>query len=239
MATKMTATEITERINKAQETVRKLNDLIWKREAKLKKLHKELAKASDKVESGHRWSPKEMVQWSIEDEEDALEQNRKKLPEKQAILEKWQKKLEEVNAEAKKLDEIPEQLKKLQQELAENIATSDIRHRERMYKDEAEMEWHDFTEKYSYTEREYYMGRSQKDFEEMVKRDAVAEAKWWILDLINRVEKKVGEITEWHLWFTSKALNGYVTGTKGFAKVETIIAGGYNIQRRHNRVLVK
>lgn len=239
MATKMTASEITERINKAQETVRKLQNLIWKREEKLKKLNKELAKASDKVESGHRWSPKEMVQWSIEDEEDALKENRKKLPEKQAILEKWQKKLEEVNAETKRLDEIPEQLKKLQQELAEKIATSDIKHRERMYQDNKEMDYKEFTEKYSYTEREYYMGRSDKDFREMVKRDAVAEAKWWILDLINRVEKKVGEITEWKLWFTSKALNGYVVGTKGSAKIETIIAGGWNIQRRHNRVLVK
>ena len=52
-------------------------------------------------------------------------------------------------------------------------------------------------------------------------------------------KKKVGEITEWKLWFTSKALNGYVTGTKGSATIETIIAGGWNIQRRHNRVLVK
>lgn len=239
MATKMTATEITERINKAQEVVRKLQNLIWKREEKLKKLNKELAKASDKVESGHRWSPKEMVQWSIEDEEDALKENRKKLPEKQAILEKWQKKLEEVNAENKRLDEIPEQLKKLQKELAEQIIEADIRRRERMYKDRAEMEWEDFTEKWSWREREYYMGRSDKDFREMVKKDAMAGAKWWVIDLINRVEKKVGEITEWKLWFTSKALNGYVTGTKGSAVIETIIAGGWNIQRRHNRVLVK
>lgn len=239
MATKMTATEITERINKAQETVRKLKELIWKREAKLKKMNKELAKASDKVEAGRRWSPKELLEMDIEHEADALEENKKKLPGKEAILEKWNKKLEEVNAETKRLDEIPEQLKKLQQELAEKIVASDIRHRERMYQDDKEMDYQDFIEKYSYTEREYYMGRSQKDFEEMVKRDAQAEAKWWILDLINRVEKKVGEITEWKLWFTSKALNGYVTGTKGSAVIETIIAGGWNIQRRHNRVLVK
>lgn len=239
MATKMTATEITERINKAQEVVRKLNNLIWKREAKLKKLHKDLAKASDKPRDGHRWTEKELIEWDIEHEEDALAENRKKLPEKEAILEKWQKKLEEVNAETKRLDEIPEQLKKLQQELAEKIVASDIKHRERMYEDESTMSWADFTEKYSYTEREYYMGRTQKDFEEMVKKDARAEAKWWILDLINRVEKKVGEITEWRLWFTSKALNGYVVGTKGSAVIETIIAGGWNIQRRHNRVLVK
>lgn len=239
MATKMTAVEITERINKAQEAVRKLNNLIWKREEKLKKLHKELAKASDRVESGHHWTPKELLEMDIEHEEDALEENRKKLPEKEATLAKWQKKLDEVNAENRKLNEIPEQLKKLQAELTEKIVASDIRHRERMYQDDKEMDYHDFIEKYSYTEREYYMGRSDKDFEEMVRRDAVAEAKWWILDLINRVEKKVGEITEWRLWFTSKALNGYVVGTKGSAVVETIIAGGYNIQRRHNRVLVK
>lgn len=239
MATKMTASEITERINKARETVRKLELLIEKRETKLKKLQKDLAKANDKVESGHRWSAKEMIQWSIDDEEEALKENRKKLPDKIAILEKWQKKLEEANAESNKLNEIPEQLKKLQKELADQIIESSLKHRAKMYKDSSEMEWKDFIKKYGRSDYEYYMGYSDKDFREKVTKDANADAKYWILNLVSRVEKKVGEITEWKLWFATNSLNGYVIGTKGSAKVETIIAGGYNIQCLHNRVLVK
>ena len=130
-------------------------------------------------------------------------------------------------------------MKKLQAELVEKIIASEINYRAKMRKDEKEMEWKDFTEKYSWRDREYYMGRSEKDFREMVIKDANYEAKMWVLDLVNRVEEKVGQITNWKLWFASKALNGYVEGTKGSATIETIFAGGYNIQCLHQRVLVK
>ena len=53
-----------------------------------------------------------------------------------------------------------------------------------------------------------------------------------------------GEITSWagiHLEAGSycAVLNGYVEGKEGRARVESILAGGYNIQRLHIRVLVK
>ena len=238
MATKMTAVEVTERINKAQEVVNKLEALICRREGKLKKLQHDLAKASDERKGG-MYSEKQLIEWSIEDEQTALEENRKKLPEKKAVVEKWQRKLEEINAESRKLDTIPEQLKRLQKELVEKIVKAEIEHRERIYEDSRNMSWDEFSKKHSYHEREYYTGRSDRDFKEMVTRDAHAEAKYWILDLMRRVEKKVGEITEWNLYFGGIALNGWVVGTKGKAFVETIIAGGYNIQCLHNRVLVK
>jgi hypothetical protein len=59
--------------------------------------------------------------------------------------------------------------------------------------------------------------------------------------LIKKVEKIVGQIED-----ASKLqinhqgeLDGIIKGNKGIAKIETISAGGYNIQRRHYRVLVK
>lgn len=59
--------------------------------------------------------------------------------------------------------------------------------------------------------------------------------------LIARVEKKTGKITDASaLRVASNAeLNGKVIGEKGEAYVETITAGGYNIQCLHYRVLVK
>lgn len=59
-------------------------------------------------------------------------------------------------------------------------------------------------------------------------------------DLCNRISDVVGEITDiQNLRIASNGnLDGVVTGTKGKAKVETIGAGGYNIQCFHYRVLV-
>lgn len=58
--------------------------------------------------------------------------------------------------------------------------------------------------------------------------------------IIERTNAIVGEITDAsNLRIGSKAdLNGYVIGTRGIAKVQTIGAGGYNIQCFHFRTLI-
>ena len=60
-------------------------------------------------------------------------------------------------------------------------------------------------------------------------------------DLVRRITKVVGEIQDVsNLSIGSKQgeINGTVKGTKGIATVDTISAGGYNIQCFHYRVLV-
>lgn len=60
-------------------------------------------------------------------------------------------------------------------------------------------------------------------------------------DLCNRISAVVGEITDvsdLRIGRQQGELNGIVTGTKGKARVETIGAGGWNIQCFHYRVLV-
>jgi hypothetical protein len=73
----------------------------------------------------------------------------------------------------------------------------------------------------------------------------VRDARAFVLDLLNRTKEITGEITSWagvHLTVGTNGfpvLNGYVEGKEGRALVESIYAGGYNIQRLHVRVLVK
>lgn len=60
-----------------------------------------------------------------------------------------------------------------------------------------------------------------------------------LIELITKVSKITGEIVDADLYIEKGDLNGIVTGKDGKAKVNTIGAGGYHIQRFHYRVLVK
>lgn len=76
--------------------------------------------------------------------------------------------------------------------------------------------------------------------DEDLRREAKNDADAAILDLMNRVYEKAGEIVKCIDWTISKGrLNGIIEGTKGSVSVESVFAGGYNIQRPHVRTLVK
>ena len=66
MATNMTASEITERINKTQEAIRKLTALIEKREKDLPKAQKKLA-GLDKETQWNEWWDVHMKVYNLED----------------------------------------------------------------------------------------------------------------------------------------------------------------------------
>ena len=78
--------------------------------------------------------------------------------------------------------------------------------------------------------------------EEFITKLLDEEEKGKVFDLIRRVTKVTGTITDasaLRIGEQSGELNGLVIGEEGKAFVETIGAGGYNIQRFHYRVLVK
>lgn len=76
---------------------------------------------------------------------------------------------------------------------------------------------------------------------ESLKKENLENAQQSVLNLIEKVEDRVGKVTDWsNLHFGANGmLNGRVTGNLGSTYVETIPAGGYNIQRFHYRVLLK
>lgn len=138
------------------------------------------------------------------------------------------------------LNEIPEIFNRLRDELVATWDKWDIERRERIKKDRNEMTNDKFWKKYNHTDWEF-MYKTEAQI-----HDAnVQDAKILILDLYYRVKNITGEVTDWTHIFAEigthgfTVLNGTVIGKEGRAKVESIYAGGYNIQRLHVRVLVR
>ena len=83
---------------------------------------------------------------------------------------------------------------------------------------------------------EYWADASDEDIEKRARRSADA----YVMDMIRRVTKKVGNITDYSdLTVKGPAINGRITGDRGSTYVDTITAGGYNIQRLHYRVILR
>lgn len=82
--------------------------------------------------------------------------------------------------------------------------------------------------------------RDEAEREAWLENTMEEEKKAKLADLINRINKVVGTITDASgLYIGDKGeINGYVVGTESRAKIETIGAGGYNIVCFHFRTLV-
>ena len=137
------------------------------------------------------------------------------------------------------ITDIPDVLKGLQEELVERWDKWDIEHRDRIQADYRELDYKEFSRKYIQAD---VILKSKSD--EQIHDDNVQSAENLIIDLIYRVRKITGEITDWSDICASAGtggftvLNGTVIGKEGIAFVESITAGGYNIQQLHIRVLV-
>lgn len=80
---------------------------------------------------------------------------------------------------------------------------------------------------------------SAPDREAWLKKYLEAEKREMILDLVSRLREHVGTITDatgLHMGYTG--VEGLIIGDKGKAKLQSIGAGGYNVQCWHVRVLI-
>lgn len=88
------------------------------------------------------------------------------------------------------------------------------------------------------------MGAVRYDFlyhatEEDIKKACAKEAEQYVRNLWYRIKDIIGDVVDYgHLYLSGPAINGPIYGTKGNVRLETILAGGYNIQRLHYRVLL-
>lgn len=178
--------------------------------------------------------------YDIVHQEDDIERNQKEIEEIKSSLEKYRLQLAgEMEKESMFIREIPESMKQMQEELVVRWDAHDIDRREFLKQQKKELSYQEFFKKYTYSDSEFIY---QTD--EQIHNSNLQESKIFILNLYNRIKSITGEVTDWNdirlaCGNTGPVLNGYVEGREGRCCVESILAGGYNIQRLHVRVLVK
>ncbi len=236
------STELRKRLEKAQENVAKREATIERQKAQLEKKIKAAEKLGCNTETdtpytyaGHGNDDKYWAMCDVESKREEIKDSKKKLVELQQIAANWQEKLDkQLKIEATYEFEMPAIFQQCKEDLAKDWTETDIRRREIMKEKRRELPWKEFRKAYSYNQEQEY-GKTDEEFMRINLRDA----ELFIIDLYNRVKAITGEVTDWkNIHYGGKALNGYVVGKDGTAKVETILAGGYNIQRLHMRVLV-
>ena len=236
----MMSFEIQERLNKAQETVEKRKATIERHKAQAEKKLQKI--------TTNGWSVEAKMEYAKADNRDAYwmicEYEMKladiisaeyKLEEAEQIVKNWQDKLNrQIAMELTLANEVPEAFKQARAELVEEWVAGDIRARDVMLQKKKELSYEEFRKLYRYTEEDA-LKHTDEEFRKIEER----EADIWLINLYNRVKEITGEVTDCsYLHWGGKCLDGCVVGKAGRARVETIGAGGYNIQRFHLRVLV-
>jgi hypothetical protein len=95
---------------------------------------------------------------------------------------------------------------------------------------------YNFWSETSKADRQLVINYSPTSIKEIIEKDGESRK----IQFVARINKKVGHIKEADLHIGEDlSINGTVVGDKGSANVHSIVAGGYNIQKAHYRVLVK
>lgn len=237
-----------ERIEKKEAQIEKKQNTIANKYAQIEKKEAKVAKMGYDPKGGRYQAQgtddHSEVYWTmceIASLESDIKRLSREIEEAKATLAKYEAQLAgEIEKEAQFIKEVPAQAKDMEQMLIEKWDESDKARRERVRKAYNEMPYAEFVKRYGYNR----YGIMQETDEEIHTRN-VRDARAFVLDLLNRTKEITGEITSWAGVYLTvgtngfPVLNGYVEGKEGRALVESIYAGGYNIQRLHVRVLVK
>ena len=223
----MKSIELKERLEKAKANLAKAEKSLAKHEAKLASL--------DPNSYEHEWE-----EWEVKHAKNLVE-------EKATTVKNWEKKLAKALEQEDSFKEMPLAFLYARAELVKEWVAYDIAQRERIKAIKAEFyenahtldEIREASRKYreivKYTTEETYT-KTDEDFYRIEEKNATE----CLVDLYNRVKAITGKITDASgIRWGGKCLDGYIVGEQGTAEVETISAGGYNIQRWHLRTLVK
>ena len=218
------------KIGKKQRTILKKQELIAKKQQLLD------TKNLDNSDSPEA----RILKWDIEHYTDDISRLEREIAETTLNLDNYRKQLTGlVERVSVLITDMPDILRELQEELVMRWDKWDMERRDKIIADYRELDYKEFSNKYTHADA-VFKGKS----DEQIHDDNVQASEDLIIDLIYRVRKITGEITDWSDIRASAGtggftvLNGTVIGKEGIACVESITAGGYNIQRLHIRVLV-
>lgn len=162
----------------------------------------------------------------------------KKLDELKAIVENWKEKVVKAELhEAVWSNEIPEAFKSYKDYLVQQWDEFDKKRRSRLREEYKTLGYKEFDKKYVGCLQSVLSLKNATD--EEIHKENERSANSLIFDLYGRIYKYTGKVVSWdYLTISQGHINGYVEGENSNVKVESILAGGYNIQRLHVRVVV-
>lgn len=253
-------TAITTRQDKVQTTIARLTARLEKLEAKQKIpfTEKEITKYikqfndhnSHNIEMGfcdkcsHELAIKNLT-WNLEYDiktlKEQLANNSRKLKEAQRLDKREEERTAKKAQKEKKERFITENIPQILVDFAKKLEDRTVALHELNYDKYSKMPW----PKYNDRSQEAMLIRFyQSTTLETLKENAKNDANNLVRNLFYRVYEKVGDIDDLKLhledgnWKEGAVLAGTVHGNKGYARIETIYAGGYNIQCEHIRCLV-
>lgn len=251
----MTSKELKEKLEKAEEKVTKCENTIERHKKQLEKRQFKLLRVEwmaqymddlksvmwdEEKRSEYKRVTGDDLYWDccdVQDKEEDIKGAKRKLEDQKKVVSNWREKLvKQVEKELKIATVVPEAFKEAKEALVESWTESDLMMQATIRKASEELDYKTFSKMYSYSAREFYLYKDEQDFRRINEHDA----EMWLLDLYNRVVAVTGEITDTSgIRWGGKCLDGFIVGKEGKAVVETIEAGGYNIQKWHLRTLVK
>lgn len=140
---------------------------------------------------------------------------------------------------------VPQIFKDLEANLVKKWFNIDCKLRDDCLKDKeslasaSESEYAKLNESIQSKYSKYIYGTLSEMSDDEIMRADVDSAHQAIIDLFVRILQEVGEVNSWDmLYLNDTTIYGKVSGSTGSVQVETISAGGYNVQRAHNRFIV-
>lgn len=244
----MTSAELRAKVEKAKEVAQKKLELMGKYQQKVMAIEEKIIASGLTIEGGchqKQGTPEDdncrMLFFDLGIAKDRVYDTFKAWEEKCGAVKKWEEKLAAVEIKESQFANYPDVFKSFQLEIVDEWDEWDKRKRDRMREKIKTMPYNEFIKTYSYRTYEYAMYTT----DEQIHAENVRASERLLNNLWNRVKEVTGDAQDWHgLYvthgneFEGAVINGYVKGDKGTAEVETIGAGGYNIQRFHYRTLV-
>jgi len=234
----MTISQIEERIAKAKEKIEKKNATIEKKNKSIEKMYDLLEKNGFSYDVDlhivHE-QDRDLYDkvWNMEYLAEDTLRLEKEIKNIQDTISKYEEMLVKETARLADNEKMPSVLLQLKDNLEEEFYESQIRRRDFLTEEYAEIGYSEFIKKYHGAYGEIFQTDSE------IKKDAKMSAEYFVEDIWRRTREEIGEMTDAsNVHVSGHALNGVFVGTEGKCSVETIVAGGYNIQREHLRAII-